>query len=249
MRILKSTLSWVLIKLNTDQRKEIDLNSVIEYLKKKTWRFIMPLVHVYFDRCQSSQRQLIGDCIHDALMETWKIPVDDRFQLFHEKNATDIDMNPTMWGMARSEKVLIIQITTSPRTETMKCHFYRRLSELLTERVGISGDDVFISLVTNSRADWSFGNGRAQLIEHDRLHQVSLGKARLISDPKQLKELFERFETLDPVNVWSVELESKLGKDGIVTDIFDEDMTCTIFFDDGQYFDVPFEAIETQDFE
>jgi phenylpyruvate tautomerase PptA (4-oxalocrotonate tautomerase family) len=42
--------------------------------------------------------------------------------------------------------------------------FYRRLSELLNERVGVDPGNVLIVLTENELADWSFGNGVAQLV-------------------------------------------------------------------------------------
>jgi hypothetical protein len=34
----------------------------------------------------------------------------------------------------------------------------------LKESCGIAESDVIVSIVTNSAADWSFGNGRAQFV-------------------------------------------------------------------------------------
>jgi len=43
--------------------------------------------------------------------------------------------------------------------------FYRRLCELLVERVGMSPEDLAVVMVENERADWSFGLGEASYLE------------------------------------------------------------------------------------
>jgi 4-oxalocrotonate tautomerase len=43
--------------------------------------------------------------------------------------------------------------------------FYRRLAQLLAERVGLREEDLAVVLVENGREDWSFGRGRASYLE------------------------------------------------------------------------------------
>lgn len=125
----------------------------------------MPLIHIYLQDDRSNEElKSIGDSIHEALMETWGIPKDDRFHLFHKMEKQFFDMNPNMWGVDRSDALLILHITTSPRSKEMKLDFYKRLPEILHEKHDMRPDDIFISINTNSREDWSFGNGIAQLL-------------------------------------------------------------------------------------
>ena len=42
--------------------------------------------------------------------------------------------------------------------------FYAELCRELKESCGIEASDVIVSIVSNSAADWSFGNGRAQFV-------------------------------------------------------------------------------------
>ncbi len=112
-----------------------------------------------------AERQKIGDAIHEALIETWKIPLNDRFQIFHEKKKSHFDMDRFIWNVNRSDNLLVIHITTSPRTKEMKLNFYKRLPEILNEKANIRPEDVFISIISNNVEDWSFGNGEAQLVD------------------------------------------------------------------------------------
>lgn len=126
----------------------------------------MPLVNIsLLEGKPQTYLQALGDTIHRALMETWGIPEHDRFQIFHLKKAEHYHIDRVMWDIQRSDDVIVIQITTSPRTHEMKRAFYQRLPELLQEKIGLRPEDVFISVVMTDKENWSFGNGKMQLIE------------------------------------------------------------------------------------
>ena len=57
-----------------------------------------------------------------------------------------------------------MQITQQGRNEEQKKALYARLAELLEERGVGRADDVVVSISENTRADWSFGRGRAQFL-------------------------------------------------------------------------------------
>jgi 4-oxalocrotonate tautomerase len=130
----------------------------------------MPIVHIYLLEGKSqTYLQTLGDSIHQAMIETWGLPENDRFQIFHEKKAAHFKIDRFSYledeGVQRSEDVIVIQITTSPRTIHMKRAFYKRLPELLKEKIGLSPGDVFINVVMVDEEDWSVGVGKMTLIE------------------------------------------------------------------------------------
>jgi phenylpyruvate tautomerase PptA (4-oxalocrotonate tautomerase family) len=51
------------------------------------------------------------------------------------------------------------------RTVEAKQAFYKAVADGLHDRAGMRREDVVISLVEVTRADWSFGNGVAQYVE------------------------------------------------------------------------------------
>lgn len=129
----------------------------------------MPLIQIYLVEGQSDDYlQALSDGIHEALLETWGIPVDDRFQMIHEKKLEHFMIDKKMWGVDRSDNVVLLHITSSPRSTQMKLDFYRRLPEILQQKIQLRPEDVFVSIVTNQREDWTFGLGKAQLIEQDQ---------------------------------------------------------------------------------
>jgi hypothetical protein len=124
----------------------------------------MPLLR--FDlvegRSESEIRKIL-DTTHEVLLETLKVPTHDRYQVLHEHKRSRMIVEDTGLGFVRSH-VLLLQVTSRPRSREMKENFYRLLVERLATRCGISPDDVIVNFVTNADEDWSFGAGRAQFL-------------------------------------------------------------------------------------
>ena len=106
----------------------------------------------------------VGNAIHEALVAQAKIPAADRFQVFHEVDAGNIDVDPTFAGsnpVERSENVLIIQITLNVgRTDEIKSELYAEIASRLQTEAGVRPDDVFINLVEVVKQNWSMASGR-----------------------------------------------------------------------------------------
>lgn len=124
----------------------------------------MPLVHIHLRKGKTSKYiKALRDGIHQALQNAWKIPANDRFQLVSEYKKDHFHFDKTIWGVKRSDNLIAIYITSSPRTEAMKKKLYRELVKVLGESPKVRKEDIFVTIVTVGREDWSFGNGIAQL--------------------------------------------------------------------------------------
>jgi len=66
-----------------------------------------------------------------------------------------------------TDKVVVVQVVSRPRSKKAKQKFYKMLVEELQTSCGIAPTDVMVSIVENSDEDWSFGLGRAQFLEGD----------------------------------------------------------------------------------
>jgi Tautomerase enzyme len=132
---------------------------------RKTRKPAMPLLR--FDliegRSESEIRKIL-DATHEVLLETLKVPKHDRYQVVHEHKRSRMIVEDTGLGFVRSDRVLLLQVTSRPRSREMKEDFYRLLVERLAARCGILPDDVIVNFVTNADEDWSFGAGRAQFL-------------------------------------------------------------------------------------
>merc|ERR1719162_2610512 len=97
----------------------------------------MPLIHIYLQEGKDAKYiQGLGDALHETLLETWGIPVKDRFQIYHQKTPEELQIDRTMWGVQRSDDLVVFHIFSSPRSKLMKLAFYRRFPEILKEKVG-----------------------------------------------------------------------------------------------------------------
>ncbi len=104
------------------------------------------------------------DAAHEAMLEAFRVPVRDRYQIVHEHDPSRVRIEDTGLDIPRTDKVVLVQVTTRPRSTDEKTAFYRLLTEALAKTCGIAPSDVMVNFVTNTDADWSFGNGEAQFL-------------------------------------------------------------------------------------
>ena len=125
----------------------------------------MPLIR--FDllegRTEAELKTLL-DAAHDAMLEAFRVPPGDRYQIVTEHKPSRMIIEDTGLGIPRPKDVVVVQVFTRPRSQEMKQDFYRLLTEKLEAACGIAPADVMVSCVVNSDADWSFGHGRAQFL-------------------------------------------------------------------------------------
>ncbi|MGI5291991.1 tautomerase family protein [Nonomuraea polychroma] len=126
----------------------------------------MPLVRVDLVEGHSPREvRSIADAIHGAIVSVLGIPERDRFQIISEHAASHLIAWDAGLGFDRTTGIVMIQITTQfGRTTETKQRLYHSISGALGA-LGIGGNDVWISYVENSPADWSFMNGQAPYVE------------------------------------------------------------------------------------
>jgi len=59
---------------------------------------------------------------------------------------------------------VIITVVSKKREEILKRKLYEELTRELLNTASIAPSDVVVSLIENSAADWSFGNGEPQFL-------------------------------------------------------------------------------------
>ena len=124
----------------------------------------MPLVRVSLRKGKSDDyKRAIGDGVYKAMREAFNIPEEDRFVVVSEHSESEFQFSKTYLDIARSDDLVIIQITANnTRTVEQKKALFARIAELLSVSPGLRKEDVFISLVDVPKENWSFGNGIAQ---------------------------------------------------------------------------------------
>jgi 4-oxalocrotonate tautomerase len=126
----------------------------------------MPLTRVSLRRGKpAAYRKAILESLYRAMRETFDVPEGDRFMTISEHDGDDFVYGENYLGIARSDDLVIIQLTVSnTRPVTQKQQLYRRIVELLAESPGLRPEDVFINLVEVLPENWSFGHGEAQYV-------------------------------------------------------------------------------------
>ncbi|AMH00735.1 tautomerase family protein [Serratia liquefaciens] len=114
-----------------------------------------------------AQLQTLLDAAHRAVLSAFEVPVRDRYQIVHENKAKHMVIEDTGLNLTRTRDLVVVRVITSPRPEEQKQKFYAELSRELKESCGIEGSDLMVSITTNSKGDWSFGNGVAQYLTGD----------------------------------------------------------------------------------
>ena len=133
----------------------------------------MPLLqfHVFEGRSDKELAELL-DATHRVVLDTLHVPARDRYQIVHEHKPNRVRFEDTGLGIERSDKFVLLQITTRRHPTEEKTVFYHKLCAELERSCGIKPTDVMVSIVENADADWSFGLGRAQFLTGE-LHGVT----------------------------------------------------------------------------
>jgi phenylpyruvate tautomerase PptA (4-oxalocrotonate tautomerase family) len=125
----------------------------------------MPLLRIDLikGRSEAELKELL-DAIHSAMLAAFKVPERDRYQIVHQHPPAEMRIEDTGLGIPRTEAMVMVQVTTRPRTRLEKQNFYEVLCQELVQRCGIKASDVVVAITQNADEDWSFGYGRAQFI-------------------------------------------------------------------------------------
>lgn len=124
----------------------------------------MPLVRINLNQGRPPATvAAISDAVHQAMVDTIKVPADDKFQVLTQHAPGEIYADARYLGVERSAGVVIVQITLNMgRTTDMKKALYARMAQLLNEKAGVRKEDLIVSLLEVTKDNWSFGNGVAQ---------------------------------------------------------------------------------------
>jgi len=125
----------------------------------------MPLLRIdLIEGRNEEELNKLLNAIHSAMLASFKVPKRDRYQIVHEHPATKMKVEDTGLGIPRTDGVVMVQVTTRPRTRLEKQNFYDLLCRELDRCCGVKPSDVVVSITQNADEDWSFGYGRAQFL-------------------------------------------------------------------------------------
>ena len=129
----------------------------------------MPMVMVDTIRGEYDETQLrtLLDAVQDAVVEAFDVPETDRYQILTQHEPFELVALDTGLGIERSNRLVMIRLSSKARTQKAKVALYEALARNLADRLDISGSDLVVTINENGDADWSFGHGTAQFLTGD----------------------------------------------------------------------------------
>lgn len=126
----------------------------------------MPLVRISLLKGRlPAELRAIADAAHEALVETYAVPPDDRFQIIEQREPGEIIFSANYLDIPRTEHLVIIHVVASNWRDTAaKQALYAALADKLAANPGLRREDVQVVITPNDRPDWSFGNGLAAYV-------------------------------------------------------------------------------------
>jgi phenylpyruvate tautomerase PptA (4-oxalocrotonate tautomerase family) len=109
----------------------------------------------------------LADTVQEVLEDVFAAPARDRYQVISEHRPGRLVLQDTGLGFERTDGVVLVQVVQQGRTTAQKQALYAALAERLEAKAGVAPTDLVVSVTENTRADWSFGLGRAQFLEGD----------------------------------------------------------------------------------
>ncbi|MEJ0003928.1 MAG: tautomerase family protein [Pararobbsia sp.] len=127
----------------------------------------MPLVRISLLKGKSpAYTRAVSDGVHQALVDTYQVPLDDRFQLIDQHDREAFVYDPDYLGIHRTDDLVFIHVTASRTRDTAaKQALYKAIVERLRADPGLRSEDILVTLASNEREDWSFGNGLASYVK------------------------------------------------------------------------------------
>ncbi len=123
----------------------------------------MPMARISLLKGKSTEYfRAISDSVHQALVDAFETPTDDRFQIIHQHEPEELVFDRHYMGGPRSDDFVLICITAGKlRSTATKQDFYKRLVQLLAKDPGMRPEDVMIVINTTQLDEWSFSAGNS----------------------------------------------------------------------------------------
>jgi phenylpyruvate tautomerase PptA (4-oxalocrotonate tautomerase family) len=125
----------------------------------------MPLVRIDVVEGRTDEElRTLADAVQDVMLDVFAAPARDRYQVIHEHRPGRIIAEDTGLGLQRTDGIVVIQVTQQGRDDEQKQALYAALAAALEQRAGVRPEDLVVTISANTKADWSFGLGRAQFL-------------------------------------------------------------------------------------
>jgi phenylpyruvate tautomerase PptA (4-oxalocrotonate tautomerase family) len=115
----------------------------------------MPLINVYLRQGTTPEhRRTVSTALHKSMTDVLKIPHDDQFHVFHEVTPDNFHMQPVVFGLPRTERTMLIQLSFNQRPAEQKNELFRTIVDNLRELAGVPEEDVMMVIFETARENW-----------------------------------------------------------------------------------------------
>ena len=126
----------------------------------------MPLVRIDLVEGRTDEEvAALADTVQEVMEEVFAAPPRDRYQVITEHRPGRLVLLDTGLGFERTDRVVLVSVVQQGRTTAQKQALYAALAQRLEDKTGLAPTDLVVSVSENTRADWSYGMGRAQFVE------------------------------------------------------------------------------------
>jgi len=130
----------------------------------------MPIVYYDIVRGRSpDQIRALLDSAQAALVEAFKTPERDRYQIVTEHSRDEMIVQDNGLGIDRSENIVFIQMINrrGRKTQAQQEKLYELLARNLKRDCGLDPADLVVVITENESEDFSIGYGKAQYVNGD----------------------------------------------------------------------------------
>ncbi|KAI9372173.1 Tautomerase/MIF [Aspergillus egyptiacus] len=115
----------------------------------------MPLVKIDLIRGSRTPDQIrsLADTVQQVMLDKFGAPYRDRYQIITQHEPYEMICEDTDLGFTRTNDLVFIQIFQQGRSREQKEAVYRTLHERLGDAFGLSGHDLIVSCVENTKDD------------------------------------------------------------------------------------------------
>ncbi|WP_447640626.1 MULTISPECIES: tautomerase family protein [Chitinophagaceae] len=128
----------------------------------------MPLVRITLPkRFSEEDKENVSASVHQALIQHFNIPEKDFFHIIEEMEDGRIKFPEDYLGIKHNPDIVFVQIIAAQgRTTEQKQNLYAAIAANIAAKTMVEKANIIITLLENTKSDWSFGNGENQHFSH-----------------------------------------------------------------------------------
>jgi hypothetical protein len=109
--------------------------------------------------------QRIGHCVHRAITDALKAPLQNRFQIVTEQGADLANGTSSPDATGTDQAAIVLIYLTARYSGRKKRALLGRIAELLNIETPIDSRHVVVGLIDTPSENWSFGYGETQYLQ------------------------------------------------------------------------------------